>query len=189
MRYHPGIISVFMMNPAWSAVDLPVEPLKMESRCMTNPACTYSGSPIYIEMKISNESTQGIACVFNMLRAQGPYTTLVDNASDRRLGIPISLPLFKKDLVFEETSPEKSWIIRTEIFPSQIRYFKQSDVDLIVELSFQIPGKDLVTDQDIKCAADATIRITGAVGYPAAADSRYVPGRRDGKYSCVRGNC
>lgn len=160
MRYIFGLIAFFFSTTLWSAEQTSNETLEIRPACIENMGCSYAGQTLYIKLDIKRQHDSNIACAFNTLEAQGPYVTLVDATTGKRLGIPSSLPLLEKDLVFVAPPAAVSTLVTTEVYPSQIKYFAQKRVDLWIELSFSIPGKNVLTDERVRCIGKTEIHVT-----------------------------
>lgn len=161
MRNFPGLTLIILWTVAHATEDIPSEELQMQSTCVANPECRYSGEPILINSSVTNQLADSISCAFNNLRAQGPAAILIDTKTGKRAGVPLGMPLPDKAPVLAELKPGESWSVGVEIYPSDLRYFGQHAIDLRAELSFKIPGRNLTTGQPIYCTGRTRIRIAG----------------------------
>lgn len=109
--------------------------LSVHLSCHENPACTYNGGNMKVDIKITNTSPEEIGFPLAYIKRRGPTATLIDKESKEKLPLDINPAPYKLLKDFTKIKPGQSLTMDTIIWEPDIKHFRKEFVDLILEIS------------------------------------------------------
>ena len=134
--------------------------LELRVSCADEPACTFAGSDMRVDVEIFNTGSQAIGVPLALLRQRGPTIKLTNSGTEDSVFLRPNLanPSLKADLVAFE--PSDSATIPWVIMAVELRQFGQQVVDVIADVSFRFPGEVRGAPVDVRVSQSIRIRET-----------------------------
>lgn len=138
------------------------EELELTATCFNNPGCLVNEMPIRLIISIKNVKSYPVACSFSTLVGKGPYMTLIDRATGKKMEIPASVPPPSSEKNYTELRPNADWTLLADLYPQELKHLRKSNVDLIAVISIATDGYLPSSRQVVSCKGETTVNLVGA---------------------------
>lgn len=138
------------------------EKLQLTATCFKSPGCVVNEMPMRIVISIKNVKPYPIACSFSTVAGKGPYITLIDRATGKKMEIPASVPPSSSEKNYTELRPNDDWTLLADLYPRELKHLRKTNVDLIAEISIVTDGYLPHSRQVISCIGETSVNLVGA---------------------------
>jgi hypothetical protein len=148
--------------PALLEASTPAGVLSVKAECIDNAHCIFANYPVFIQLTITNVSTQPIGVPVKFLDKKGPHCVLIDSETREQFSLsappPADLSLKNK---FTLIPPGASIKIKEMVPRPLISAFREDLVDVVTKCTVIVDVKLEGTEGPVRQSATTTIRILG----------------------------
>lgn len=155
------LASILLTTTAVTAA-APPQVLSMTAACRDNAACIFDDVGIFIDLTLTNNSSDAIGVPLEFLQQIGPRCVLIDNDTGEKLPLaappPADLSLRNK---FTPIPPGGSIGLDEFIPASMIKGLREWMIDLTATCAIHVPIKSKGIELPVRQTATTSLRILG----------------------------